>query len=165
MAEENINAEQNNSNTPTVEELMEQLAQERANSAKNKLALDKALKQNGELTKSLRSKQTVEEQEESERKERDEKTSAYIKELETYKKMSEAKARYALLGMDAEMAEKASKAELEGNMDALAQIHKQHTESVVANAQKDWIKSRPSVASGTGQSEKDEDPFLKGFNS
>ena len=50
-------------NTPTVEELMAQLATEKADRAKEKQALDKALREKGELTKALRAKQTTEEQE------------------------------------------------------------------------------------------------------
>ena len=50
-------------NTPKVEDLMSELAQLKADMAKNKNALDKALREKGEITKKLREKQTAEEAE------------------------------------------------------------------------------------------------------
>ena len=72
-------------NKPTVEELLAQLAAERAANAKNKQALDKALKEKGDVTKALRAKQTAEEQEAEAKAEaeriQNEKYEATVKEL------------------------------------------------------------------------------------
>lgn len=140
--------ETNEPSTPTVEELLAQLATERATNEKNKAALDKALKEKGDLTKSLRAKQSAEELEAEAKKEQEEQQKAYIAELETFKHKAEAKARYAMQGMDAETAEKAAEAEISGDMDALSKIQMQHTETLVKQKQAEWMKSRPQPNAG-----------------
>ena len=135
---------------PTVEELMAQLAQERAARAKDKAALDKALKEKGEITKSLRAKQTQQEIEDDAKREEAEATKAYIAELEAYKHKNEAKERYLLQGMSAELATKAADAEVKGDMDALADIQKQHTTALLKEKEKEWKASRPQLNAGSG---------------
>lgn len=141
-----------NNDTPSVEELMAQLAKERATNAKNKNALDKALKETGELKKSLRAKQTAEEQAEEAKKEQEEQRQAYIGELELYKRTNEAKERYLLQGMNAELAIQAANAEVEGDMDALADIQKQHTDALLKAKENEWKASRPNLNGGVGDS-------------
>lgn len=151
-AEENTQtgAETNNAsnNAPTVEELMAQLATERANAAKNKAAIDKLTKQNGDLTKSLRAKQTAEEQEAEAKAEQEAQQKAYVEELETYKRTNEAQKRYALQGMDAEMAAKAAEAEISGDMDALSDIQKQYTAQLLKENDAKWMKQTPQPHAG-----------------
>ena len=67
----------------TVDSLMAELAQLKAESAKNKAALDKALHSNGELTKQLRAKMTASEQEAEVKREAEEAQANRIKELKT----------------------------------------------------------------------------------
>lgn len=62
-------AKNENEETPTVEELMAQLAEAKATGAKQKQALDKALREKGEITKALRAKQTAEERATEEKEE------------------------------------------------------------------------------------------------
>ncbi len=144
----NTNTDTNTPTTPTVEELMAQLATERANSAKNKAALDKALKDNGNLTKSLRAKQTAEEQEAEAKAEQEAQQKAYVEELETYKKTNEAQKRYALQGMNAEMAAKAAEAEISGDMDALSDIQKSFTAQLLKENDAKWMKQTPQPHAG-----------------
>jgi VIT1/CCC1 family predicted Fe2+/Mn2+ transporter len=150
----------------TVESLMAEIAQLKADGAKNKTALDKALKENGEVKKALRAKQTAEEQEAEAKKEADEQQKAYIADLEKFKRTAEAKARYALQGMSEELAIKAAEAEISGDMDALATIQKQNTETLIKQHEVEWLKSRPQPQAGNGgNGDETEDAFLKGFNS
>ena len=73
---------------------------------------------------------------------------AHIKELEQYKAENEALKRYRLQGMSDELATKAAKAEIEGDMDALADVQKQHTQSLIKAKEAEWKASRPRVNVG-----------------
>ena len=132
------------------QELMAQIAQLKADATRYKTALDKALKENGGLTKQLRARMNAEEQEEAAKAEAEEQRKAYIAELEGYKQKNEAKERYLLQGMSAELAVKAAEAEVTGDMDLLADIQKQHTDSLIKAKEAEWKKSRPAVNAGDG---------------
>lgn len=134
----------------SVEALKQQLAEERATQAKNKAALDKALKQVGDLTKQLRSRQTQAEIDEEAKRTEAEQTKEYIAALEAYKHENEAKERYLLQGMDTDMAKKAAAAEVAGDMDALVTIQKQHTDSLIKAKEAEWKKSMPKAHIGDG---------------
>ena len=99
-----------NGNELTVESLMAQLAQEKANNAKLKSDNDKLCTSEGNLRKQLRAKQTAEEQEAED---------AYVKELEKFKSVTESSERYLGMGMPTEMAKATATAEYEGNMDVV----------------------------------------------
>lgn len=108
--------ENNVPEAPTVESLMADMAKLKAENARNKAALDKALHNNGELTKQLRAKMTASEQEEEAKREREEAIQKHLKDLEDYKRKSEARERYLTLGMNAERARQAAEAEVAGDM-------------------------------------------------
>lgn len=133
-----------------LESLKQQLAEERAAKAKDKAALDKALKQVGDLTKQLRSKQTQQEIEDEAKRAAEEEIKEHIASLEAYKRENEAKERYLLQGMDAEMAKKAASAEVAGDMDALADIQRQHTDALIKAKEAEWKKSMPKAHVGDG---------------
>lgn len=103
----------------TVESLMAQLAQEKANNAKLKADNDKLCTSEGNLRKQLRAKQTAEEQEAEAKAEQAAQHEAYVKELEKFKAVTEASARYLGMGMDAEMAKLTATAEIEGSMETV----------------------------------------------
>ena len=134
----------------SLDDLKQQLAEERAVRAKDKAALDKALKQVGDLTKQLRSKQTQQEIDDEAKKAAEEETKEYISSLEAYKRENEAKERYLLQGMDTEMAKKAASAEVAGDMDALVNIQRQHTETLIKAKEAEWKKSMPKAYIGDG---------------
>lgn len=134
----------------TLESLKMALAEERAAKAKDKAALDKALKQVGDLTKQLRSKQSQQEIEDEQKRAAEEEAKEYISALEAYKRENEAKERYLLQGMDADMAKKAAAAEVAGDMDQLADIQKQYTASVIKAKEAEWKKSMPKAHIGDG---------------
>lgn len=135
-------------NSPTIEEVMAELAKERAEKEKNKVALDKALKETGELKKTLRQKMSAQEQEDEAKREQDEQHKAYVASLEEFKHKTEAKERYLMQGMCVEMAAKAAEAEVSGDMDGLATIQRQHTDSLIKAKEAEWKKSRPPVNAG-----------------
>lgn len=146
-------------NTPSVEELLAQLAQERATNAQNKAALDKALKEKGELTKNLRAKMSAEEQEAEAKKAADEAKDARIQELESKFRMMDYSKRYMGIGMDEKTAETLS--ELTGELSdtdkffsALDKFMKSKIKSAGEDAIQELIKKNPEIKSGTGDSEK-----------
>lgn len=145
--------------TPTVEELMAQLAQERATNAQNKAALDRALKEKGELTKNLRKRMTAEETANEEKRLADEAKDAEIKELkEKFRTMDYSK-RYMGIGMDEKTAESIS--ELTGDLpdvdkffSALDKFVKAKIKTAGENAVQELIKSNPDIKAGTGSADK-----------
>ena len=146
-------------NNPSVEELMAQLAQERAENAKNKNALDKALREKGELTKNLRAKMTAEEQEQEAKREAEEAKDAKIQELESkFRKMDYSK-RYMGIGMDEKTAESLS--ELTGELadadkffSALGKFVAASNKTAGENAVQELVKSNPDIKAGTGSTDK-----------
>ena len=135
---------------PDIKELMKQIADLKVELNKNKKARDKALSEAGEYKKQLRAKMTADEQAEIERQELEEQQKEYVASLEKFKKVAEATARYALQGMDSDLAKQAADAEIAGDMDALADIQRKHTQQVLKDAQAEWIKSRPQTNIGGG---------------
>lgn len=136
-----------NEETPTVEELMAQLAEAKATGAKQKQALDKALREKGEITKALRAKQTAEERateekEEAERLQREkyeqvEKELNHMKAVSAYKSLSTEKAVENLID-----------AISDGDHNAVAALIENEVKSAVAKAEAEWKKSRPRVNVG-----------------
>lgn len=140
--------EENNEPEVTMESLMEEIARLKTSEQKTKLALDKALKEKGDLTKQYREVLTESQQAKIDKETADEEHRQYVSELEAFKRKTEAKDRYLMQGMSADMAEKAAEAEVSGDMDALADIQKQHTETVLKNAKTEWQKSIPQLQFG-----------------
>lgn len=149
---------------PTVEELMAQLAQERAEKAKLKNNFDKTSSELANTKKQLKAKQTAEEQEEEAKREAEEEHKKYVKGLEDTIKMTNATNRYLALGMTAEMAKDTATAELDGDMEKVTENMGKYNEAKVKAAEAEWLKSRPPVNAGQGE-EEETDYFLKGFNS
>ena len=140
--------------TPDATDLLKQIADLKAELNRNKKARDKALSEVGEYKKQLRAKMTADEQAEIERQEAEAERKAYVASLEAYKKKSEATARYALQGMNQEMATQAADAEISGDMDLLADIQRKHAQQMVKDAQAEWLKSRPELNAGGGSGAK-----------
>lgn len=150
--EQTTEAQKPEQTSPTVEELMAQLAQERAERTKDKLAFDKTAKELGEVKKQLRARQSQQEIEDEAKAAEAEAQRAYVAELEKRTRTYEATDRYLALGMNAELAKKAADAEVNGDMDALASINKQHTDALIKAKEAEWILSRPQANVGEGGS-------------
>lgn len=150
--ETNTKPEGQQENTPTVEELMAQLAEAKAESQKYQNKYNQASNEAAETKKALRAKLTEAEQAEIAKQEADEEQKAYVESLEQYKKKNEAMKRYMTVQkMPADLAEKAADAEIAGDMDALTAIQNQHSESKLKEARADWQKSIPQPQFGTGE--------------
>lgn len=134
----------------TIEQLMTELAAERAEKNRFKASIDKLTHENKELNGQLRQRMTAAEQDELAKQEQEAQQKAYIEELEAFKRKTEAEKRYQLQGMSAELAEKAAAAEVNGNMDELATIQKQHTDALIKAKEAEWLGSRPNVNAGDG---------------
>ena len=139
-------------NEPSVTELLAQVAQLRTEQAKTKNALDKALREKGEITKQLRAKQTAEEIAEETRQAEAAEREQHVKDLEHQVKMHQATERYLGMGMSKELAENTAEAELNGDMDLVVANCNKNTQAAIKAAQAEWLKSRPPVNSGTGTS-------------
>lgn len=132
--------------TPTVEELMAQLATERAEKTRLKNDFDKASSDAAKYKKELRSKQTAEEQEAEAKAEaerlRNEETENMRKEL------NHIKAVAAYKDVSEKSVENLIEAVSEGDHNAIAAIFKSEIDTAVATAKAEWMKSRPRVNIG-----------------
>ena len=132
--------------TPTVEELMAQLASEKAEKEKYKSASDKASSEAAQYKKQLRLKQTTEEQEAEAKAEaerwQNEKYEEAVKEL------NHIKAVNAYKSVSEKAVEKLIDAVSDADHSAIAAIIEAEKKAAVAEAQTEWMKSRPRVNVG-----------------
>ena len=137
--------------TKSYEDALAEIAAAQADAKKARAERDAALKKSGDLTKQLRAKMTEAELEAEKAAQEKEEKDAYVKDLEHYKAENEARKRYRLQGMSDDLAEKAAKAEIEGDMDALADVQQQHTKALLKEKEAEWKASRPRVNMGDGE--------------
>lgn len=140
----------NENSTKTYEDALAEIAAAQAEAKKAKADRDAALKKAGDITKQLRAKMTEAELAAEKKAADDEEKQAHLKELEAYKAQNEALKRYRLQGMSDDLAEKAAKAEIEGDMDALMEVQRQHTQALIKEKEAEWKASRPRVNIGDG---------------
>lgn len=154
------NATENQGNANELAELRAQLAAEKARADKNKLELDKALKETGDVKKALRAKQTAEEQEAEAKAEAERLKDARIAELEKQVNHSNAVSAYRAISDEkavAKLIEAVSNADHIG----IAQIIANECKAAVANAQVEWLENRPPVNSGTSGSAMTREEIMK----
>lgn len=141
--------------TPKVDDLMAEMAQLKADMARQKNALDKALREKGEITKKLREKQTAEEAEaeakaeaEAERAEREAEKDKIIAKYE-------ARAMFAEMGIQGDALEKIIDAKVEGDEKTVYSIIVSHFENKYNTAlqteKSEWLGNRPQVNVGVGE--------------
>ena len=133
--------------TPSIDELLAQLAQERADKEKYKTANDKLSKSEAEMKRQLRAKLTAEEQEAEAQKEAqrlaDEERESMRREL------NHIKAVNAYKGIEDEKAvETLIDAVSEADHIAIATIIENEKKKAVAIAEAEWLKTRPRMQSG-----------------
>ena len=136
----------------TVEGLLAQLAQERAEKSRMKTEIDKLCQSEGNLRKSLRAKQTAEEQAAEAEAEAKRQQQEHITEVERELATMKATNRYLELGFGKEEAAKIASDEVNGDMDAwkagvdlfLANQRK----NAYAQARADLMKEMPVPQSG-----------------
>lgn len=149
------NGEGNQDSGISIESLMAENAKLKVEITRNKTALDKALKNAGELTKQLRAKMSAAEQEEEAKREAEEAQRKELNELKEFRRKAEARERYLTMGMSAEFAKQAADAEVKGDMDAFAAIMKQYTDASVKAHEAEWLKNRPDINAGHGDGDDD----------
>lgn len=137
-------------NTPTVEQLMAQLAAERATNKQNKAALDKALKEKGELTKSLRAKQTAEEQAAAEKQAEDERRQQEYENAMNELNRMKAEQAYGGILTDSKSIDTVINAVADNDHKSIALLIQNEKKAAVKAAQAEWLKSRPPVNNGGG---------------
>lgn len=145
-----VNAETQTPDAPNVNALMAEIAQLKADMARNKNSLDKALKEKGEITKRLREKQTEEEAKAEEEAERAEREAEKDKIIAKY----EAKAMFAEMGLSGKDLEDAVNAKADGDEKTVYSIIVRYFENKYETALKteksEWLGSRPQVNVGVG---------------
>lgn len=151
---ENQNIE-NAENTPSVDELMAELAKERAEKAKLKNSFDTASSELAATKKQLRTKMTAEEQIEEEKRLADEAKDAKIQELESKFRTMDYSKRYMGIGMDEKTAESLS--ELTGELadadkffSALGKFITASNKAAEESYRQELIKNNPDINAGSG---------------
>ena len=142
-------------NTPSVDELMAELAKERAEKAKLKNSFDTASSELAATKKQLRTKMTAEEQIEEEKRLADEAKDAKIQELESRFRTMDYSKRYMGIGMDEKTAEALS--ELTGELvdadkffSALGKFITASNKAAEENYRQELIKNNPDINAGSG---------------
>lgn len=133
---------------PTIEDLMKQLEAERAEKERNKSALDKALKEKGDITKQLRQKQTTEEREAEEKKAEDERRQQEYDNAMSELNHLKATNAYTTVLSDDKVIENIIGAVADADHKSIALIIENEKKAAVKAAQAEWMKSRPPVNAG-----------------
>lgn len=144
---ENPAVEKPEAGSPTVEELMAQLASERAEKEKYKNASDKASSEAAKYKKELRSKQTAEEQEAEAKAEADRRRDEELESLRKELNHNKATAAYKSI-QNEKVVESLIEAVSEADHATIASIIEAEKKAAVKEAQTEWLKSRPQVNSG-----------------
>lgn len=143
---ENQQPEQKKENIPSVDELMAQLAAERAEKEKYKTANDKLSKEAADTKRQLRAKQTAEEQEAEAQAEArrlaDEERENLRKENNRFKAMA------AYKNIDEKTVDKLLEAVSDADHNTIATIIENEKKAAVNAAKSEWMKSRPPVNAG-----------------
>ena len=133
--------------TPTVEELMSQLASERAEKEKYKNASDKASSEAAKYKKELRSKQTAEEQEAEAKAEADKARDEELEQLRKELNHNKAVSAYKTI-QNEKTVEMLIEAVSENDHNAIATILENEKKVAVKEARAEWLKSRPQANAG-----------------
>ena len=149
------NNEQNEPKEPTVQELMVQVA-------KLKRGLDKATSEAADYKKKYNATLSEKEQADLEKAEREAEKEERFNQLLRENSINKLEKNFVLLGYNEEQANKAATAQYDGNTDELFKIQLEVQQALVKQKEAEWIKNRPLVNSGGAN--KEDDPFLKGFN-
>ena len=151
----------NSEKTPTVEELMTQLANERAEKERYKNASDKASSEAAAYKKQLRSKQTAEEQEAEAKAEaeklQNEKFESMSKELNHIKAVN----AYQKTISDENAIDTLIDAIADADHNVISNVIENEVKRRMKEAKAEWLKSRPPINSGGGDSSVTQEQFNK----
>lgn len=165
------NGEQNEQagNTSTTENmgdenLATELAQLKAQIAKQKNDFDKVMHENGTLRKKLKEKQTAEEAEAEAKAEEQAAKEAYVKGLERKIAVIDATSRYQELGMGKELALETANAEVDGDREKvnsnMAKYHAEWKKAAEAELKQKYLANMADFQSGNNANV----DFTKQFN-
>lgn len=141
------NAKQQENNTPTVEELMAQLAQANADRDKYKSANDKLSRSEAEMKRQLRAKLTAEEQEAEAKAEAERAAKEELENLRKELNHNKAVNAYRAIS-DEKMIESLIDAVSDSDHIAIANVMEKYATAKVKEAQAEWLKSRPQLNMG-----------------
>lgn len=141
--------------TPTVEELMTQLAEERAKTARLQNEKDTASSEADSFKKQLRARMSANEQEEAEKKARDAAIEQELQELRNESRINKYSKRFMGVGMDETSATELASltgeiAEPEKFFSALDKFVKATIKKAGEDSVEALIKSNPSIKAGNG---------------
>lgn len=142
--------------------LAEQVAQLKVQNAKLKKANDKATSEAASYKKQLREKQTAEEIALQEKAEKEAEREEQFQKLLRENTITKFEKNFLALGYPADLAAKAATAQCDNDTDELFSIQQTFIEEKEKTMKADWMKSMPNPPDGN--SDDDEDAFLKGFN-
>ena len=142
--------------------LAEQVAQLKVQNAKLKKANDKATSEAASYKKQLREKQTAEEIALQEKAEKEAEREEQFQKLLRENTITKFEKNFLTLGYPADLAAKAATAQCDNDTDELFSIQQTFIEEKEKTMKADWMKSMPNPPAGN--SDDDEDAFLKGFN-
>lgn len=161
MSVQTTEPEQESNQEPSIEEQLQQLRieNEKLKRAQEKAATDASSwkkKYNETLTDTQKAAQEKAEKE----AEREEQYQTLLKE----NSVTKLEKNFLKLGYPEEKAHEAAEAQYGNDTDTLFRIQQEVQQSLVKQAEAEWLKNRPPVNTGAGEG-KEEDAFLKGFNS
>lgn len=142
--------------------LAEELAQLKVQNAKLKKANDKATSEAASYKKQLREKQTAEEIALQEKAEKEAEREEQFQKLLRENTITKFEKNFLALGYPADLAAKAAEAQCDNDTDELFSIQQTFIEEKEKAMKADWMKSMPNPPAGNSDDE--EDAFLKGFN-
>lgn len=154
------NEQQNGEDTtPTVADLMKQLAEARVDNRRLKKANDSLASENGSMRKQLNAKMTEEELRAQQKSEKDEQVSKELAELRKEVALGKATKRYMSMKMPEDLASKVAQAELDGDMDLVTSSISAFVEAQKKEAE-EKIKAEiyakmPTPVSGNGDGQID----------
>lgn len=135
---------------PSYEDLVKQLAAQKAEYEKLKRANDTNSAQVAEYKKQLRSFMDDKQREEAERQDAEDERTQKIADLEKRLAERDAIDKFRSLGMDDELAKEAAKYEAEGDTDKVTECFKKHIEAVKADEYQRFLDGRKEPAGGRG---------------
>lgn len=141
----------------------EQLQQLMIDYVKLKKASDQNAKEAADFKKKWRATLDEKEVASMEKAEAEAKKDARLAELERKDQIHDLTEQFMDLGYSKDTARKAAEAQVDGDQKTLFSIQKAETDRKVAEAEAQWLKTRPQVQAGADEAE--QDPFLKGFMS
>lgn len=136
--------------TPSVKDLMAEVARLQAETTRQKSAIDKLTKENGDLTKSYRSTLSAQEQAKLAADDAQKAQAEQLADLQKQIATFQAKERYMALGMDAKLAAETAAAEISGDMAKVTENYQKHLAVVKEASVQEFLGNRNGVAAGHG---------------